>query len=137
MHQFMVESLINQVCSRLSFCFKVLSVDKALSIQAHPDKELARTLHKLHPDVYKDGNHKPEMALAVTEFEALCGFVTLKVLYALEFFVCFFTAFFEPFLFEAKNIFGEIFLIFYLQEQVLVFVERNLCFLFLIYSPRN
>lgn len=52
---------------------------KALSIQAHPDKELARTLHKLLPDVYKDGNHKPEMALAMTDFEALCGFITLKV----------------------------------------------------------
>ena len=25
--------------------------------------------------VYKDGNHKPEMALALTPFEALCGFV--------------------------------------------------------------
>lgn len=59
---------------------------KALSIQAHPDKELARTLHKLLPDVYKDGNHKPEMALAITHFEALCGFITLKVLnYSLEF----------------------------------------------------
>lgn len=68
-------------------CIKVLSVAKALSIQAHPDKELAKTLHKLHPDVYKDGNHKPEMAIAVTEFEALCGFVTLKVLYAVEFLI--------------------------------------------------
>ncbi|XP_054786885.1 mannose-6-phosphate isomerase 1-like [Prosopis cineraria] len=64
----------------LPFLFKVLSVAKALSIQAHPDKELARTLHKLHPDVYKDGNHKPEMALAITEFEALCGFVSLEEL---------------------------------------------------------
>ena len=69
---------------------KVLSVEKALSIQAHPDKELARTLHKLQPDVYKDGNHKPEMALAVTEFEALCGFVTVKVLpYARRGILCF------------------------------------------------
>ena len=25
-------------------------------------------------------NHKPEMALAITSFEALCGFITLKVL---------------------------------------------------------
>ncbi len=25
--------------------------------------------------MYKDANHKPEMALAVTDFEALCGFV--------------------------------------------------------------
>ncbi|KAG4926150.1 hypothetical protein GYH30_051504 [Glycine max] len=66
--------------SDLPFLFKVLSVGKALSIQAHPDKELARTLHKLHPDLYKDGNHKPEMALALTNFEALCGFITLKEL---------------------------------------------------------
>jgi len=26
------------------------------------------------PDIYKDDNHKPEMAIAVTDFEALCGF---------------------------------------------------------------
>ncbi len=25
--------------------------------------------------VYKDANHKPEMAIAITDFEALCGFV--------------------------------------------------------------
>lgn len=65
------------------FCFgcgfKVLSVEKALSIQAHPDKELARTLHKSQPSLYSDENHKPEMALALTEFEALCGFISLKV----------------------------------------------------------
>lgn len=54
---------------------------KALSIQAHPDKELAKTLHKLLPNVYKDDNHKPEMALAITEFEALCSFISLQVSY--------------------------------------------------------
>lgn len=52
---------------------------KALSIQAHPDKELAKKLHKRHPNLYKDDNHKPEMALAITQFEALCGFITLEV----------------------------------------------------------
>ncbi|XP_042493111.1 mannose-6-phosphate isomerase 1-like isoform X2 [Macadamia integrifolia] len=62
----------------LPFLFKVLSVAKALSIQAHPDKEQARTLHKLQPTLYKDSNHKPEMVLALTEFEALCGFVSLE-----------------------------------------------------------
>ena len=25
--------------------------------------------------MYKDANHKPEMAIAITDFEALCGFV--------------------------------------------------------------
>ncbi|KAK4284234.1 hypothetical protein QN277_001093 [Acacia crassicarpa] len=74
------EKVLEKWGSDLPFLFKVLSVAKALSIQAHPDKELARTLHKLHPHLYKDGNHKPEMALAITEFEALCGFVPLEEL---------------------------------------------------------
>lgn len=52
---------------------------KALSIQAHPDKELAKALNKMHPEIYKDPNHKPEMAVAITEFKALCGFISTKV----------------------------------------------------------
>ncbi|MBA0715552.1 hypothetical protein Golax_014442, partial [Gossypium laxum] len=68
--------------SDLPFLFKVLSVGKALSIQAHPDKELAKELHKMKPNLYKDANHKPEMALAITEFRALCGFITLQELKA-------------------------------------------------------
>ncbi len=53
---------------------KVLSVKQALSIQAHPDKVLAEELHRKFPDIYKDPNHKPEMTLALTPFEVLCGF---------------------------------------------------------------
>ncbi|KAJ9561932.1 hypothetical protein OSB04_007092 [Centaurea solstitialis] len=64
----------------LPFMFKVLSVAQALSIQAHPDKELAGLLHTLKSNVYKDANHKPEMVLALTEFEALCGFVSFEEL---------------------------------------------------------
>jgi len=37
----------------LPFLFKVLAINKALSIQAHPDKELARRLHSDRPDIYK------------------------------------------------------------------------------------
>lgn len=59
----------------LPFLFKVLSVAKALSIQAHPDKKLAKQLHQRQPHIYRDANHKPEMALAISPFEALCGFV--------------------------------------------------------------
>ncbi|XP_073311214.1 mannose-6-phosphate isomerase 1-like [Primulina huaijiensis] len=66
--------------ANLPFLFKVLSVAKVLSIQAHPDKNLAEVLHKQQPGVYKDDNHKPEMALALTEFEALCGFISLEEL---------------------------------------------------------
>ncbi|XP_011142723.1 mannose-6-phosphate isomerase isoform X1 [Harpegnathos saltator] len=58
----------------LSFLFKVLSINKALSIQVHPDKEKAEVLHNLFPNVYKDPNHKPELAIALTPFKALCGF---------------------------------------------------------------
>ena len=31
-------------------------------------------LHKRDPSQYGDDNHKPEMAIALTTFEALCGF---------------------------------------------------------------
>ena len=35
--------------------------------------------------MYKDNNHKPEMAIALTDFEALCGFVEhAELLHALE-----------------------------------------------------
>lgn len=61
---------------------QVLSVETALSIQSHPDKRLAERLHAQRPEVYKDPNHKPEMALSLTDFEALCGFVTHEELCA-------------------------------------------------------
>ncbi|KAJ5082427.1 hypothetical protein N7532_011470 [Penicillium argentinense] len=60
--------------SRLPFLFKVLSIRKALSIQAHPNKKLAEQLHARDPRNYPDDNHKPEMTIAVTPFEGLCGF---------------------------------------------------------------
>ena len=40
--------------------------------QAHPNKSHAKELHAARPDVYKDPNHKPEMACAITDFEAMC-----------------------------------------------------------------
>ncbi|KAK2633705.1 hypothetical protein Ddye_032576 [Dipteronia dyeriana] len=58
----------------------VLSIEKEMSIQVHPDKEFARALYKSQLSLYKDANHKPEMALALTEFEALCGFFSLQEL---------------------------------------------------------
>ncbi|PHH69180.1 hypothetical protein CDD80_6961 [Ophiocordyceps camponoti-rufipedis] len=59
---------------RLPFLLKILSIDKALSIQAHPNKKLAEQLHARDPRNYPDDNHKPEMAIAITPFEGLCGF---------------------------------------------------------------
>ena len=59
----------------LPFLFKVLSINQALSIQAHPNKQLAAQLHARDPKNYPDANHKPEMLVAISdEFEAMCGF---------------------------------------------------------------
>ncbi|QKX62256.1 uncharacterized protein TRUGW13939_09415 [Talaromyces rugulosus] len=60
--------------NKLPFLFKVLSIQKALSIQAHPNKKLAEQLHARDPRNYPDDNHKPEMTIAITPFEGLCGF---------------------------------------------------------------
>lgn len=68
---------------QLPFLMKVLSIQKALSIQAHPDRVLAAKLHTERPDVYKDANHKPEIAIALTDFEALCGFRPVRELAAI------------------------------------------------------
>lgn len=62
----------------LPFLFKVLSVGKALSVQAHPNKKLAEQLHKKDPKNYPDDNHKPEMTIAITPFDGLCGFRPLE-----------------------------------------------------------
>ncbi|KAL4915930.1 mannose-6-phosphate isomerase [Aspergillus aurantiobrunneus] len=64
----------NRYGGKLPFLFKVLSIRKALSIQAHPNKKLAEALHARDPQNYPDDNHKPEMTIAITPFEGLCGF---------------------------------------------------------------
>ncbi|KAK1943534.1 Mannose-6-phosphate isomerase [Phytophthora citrophthora] len=69
-----ISSLRANETGDLPYLFKVLSVRKALSIQAHPDIPLARELHANFPQIYKDANHKPEMTIALTRFEALCQF---------------------------------------------------------------
>ncbi|XP_043694831.1 mannose-6-phosphate isomerase 1-like [Telopea speciosissima] len=74
------DKVVEKWGNHLPFLFKVLSVAKASSIQAHPDKELSRALNKSKPELYRDDRHKPEMALALTEFEALCGFVSVEEL---------------------------------------------------------
>lgn len=35
-------------------------------------------MHTLYSNIYKDSNHKPELAIALTHFEALCGFRPIK-----------------------------------------------------------
>jgi len=60
--------------SELPFLLKVLSCEQALSIQAHPDRGLARSLHARDPKNYPDSQPKPELAIALTPFDALTYF---------------------------------------------------------------
>jgi len=66
--------------SKIPYLPKVLSIAKALPLQLHPNKDLAAKLHEKKPDQFTDPNHKPEIALALTEFEAFCGFKPLQVI---------------------------------------------------------
>ena len=60
---------------QLPFLLKVLSCRKALPLQAHPDKELAKQLfNDKSKEDYVDDNHKPEIAVSVESFEGFVGF---------------------------------------------------------------
>lgn len=70
----------------LSFLLKILAAYSPLSIQAHPnlaqavagferENQAGIALTAPHRN-YKDASHKPEMIVALSEFEALCGFQT-------------------------------------------------------------
>lgn len=68
----------------LPFLLKILSAAAPLSLQVHPSKKQAETGYAAENAAgvaldaptrnYKDANHKPELLLAMTPFEALCGF---------------------------------------------------------------
>jgi mannose-6-phosphate isomerase len=66
--------------ARLPYLVKVLAAEAPLSLQAHPDAEYARRAFAAQeadpaaPRNYTDAYHKPEMLVALTPFEALCGF---------------------------------------------------------------
>lgn len=74
--------------SRLPFLFKALSAASPLSIQVHPGKRTAQEGFEREEDLgiprdsplrtYRDANHKPELALALSPFKALCGFRALE-----------------------------------------------------------
>lgn len=69
---------------RLPYLLKILAVERPLSIQAHPTQaqaargfaaENAAGIPLDAPNrSYRDRSHKPEMVVALTEFEALLGF---------------------------------------------------------------
>lgn len=57
---------------RLPFLLKVLAVDAPLSLQVHPDRERAVVGFAEHG--YRDDRPKPEVLVALTEFETMSGF---------------------------------------------------------------
>lgn len=48
------------------------------TLTTYQDKSLAEQLHRDNPAEFPDPNHKPEMALALSEFEAFVGFKPLE-----------------------------------------------------------
>src|SRR5262249_12845984 len=60
--------------TRLPFLLKVLAAAQPLSLQAHPTLEQARAAFAAGHPSYTDAWHKPEMLVALTDFDALCGF---------------------------------------------------------------
>lgn len=78
------QNLSDAIGSKLSFLVKFLAADSPLSIQVHPNalqakagfaRENAAGISLTAPERnYKDDSHKPEILIAQTEFEALCGF---------------------------------------------------------------
>lgn len=69
--------------SKIPYLPKVLSISKALPLQLHPNKELSAKLHREDPSNFTDPNHKPEIALALSKFEAFCGFKPLSEIQSL------------------------------------------------------
>lgn len=68
------EGTLADLVPELGFLVKLLAAKKPLSIQAHPTRARAQEQFQAGHKSYSDANHKPEVIIAITEFEALCGF---------------------------------------------------------------
>ncbi len=72
--------VVEEFGTRLPYLMKILAAEAPLSLQAHPDAGYARRAFAAQeadpaaPRNYTDAYHKPEMLVALTPFEALCGF---------------------------------------------------------------
>lgn len=82
--EFLGSSSLAQFGPRLPYLMKLLAAEEPLSVQAHPDSEQAVTGHAAEDAAgilkgtaqrsYVDPFHKPELLVALRDFEALCGF---------------------------------------------------------------
>lgn len=80
-------TLTQKIGRQLPFLMKILAADSPLSIQAHPNEAQAKEGFErenalgISPNSnsrnYKDDRHKPELIVALTDFEALAGFKPL------------------------------------------------------------
>jgi mannose-6-phosphate isomerase len=75
---------LEEISGELPFLFKVLAIEKPLSIQAHPNKEQAEEGFRKEEEIglaieapsrnYRDSNHKPEILCAITPVTLMAGF---------------------------------------------------------------
>ncbi|TQS33753.1 hypothetical protein Golomagni_05891, partial [Golovinomyces magnicellulatus] len=75
--------VLQKLDGQLPFLPKILSINKALPLQIHPDKQLAARLHQEQPDKFTDPNHKPEIAVALSKFEVFAGWKSVNTMSAL------------------------------------------------------
>lgn len=68
------ETVLARFGQRLPYLLKILAADAPLSIQVHPDAEQARDGFERKSSSYTDPYPKPELLVALTPFDALCGF---------------------------------------------------------------
>jgi len=76
--------------AKLPYLFKILDVNKMLSIQSHPNKKQAKIGFKYEEEkgipidakhrVFKDDNHKPELMVALSDFWLLHGFQSIPAI---------------------------------------------------------
>ncbi|KAF5863639.1 hypothetical protein ETB97_009572 [Aspergillus alliaceus] len=74
------QQVLDKYGPEIPFLPKILSFSKALPLQLHPNKSLAEQLHKENPSQFADANHKPEIAVALSNFELFVGFKPLPEL---------------------------------------------------------
>ena len=78
------EDVVRRFGPHLPFLLKLIAPERALSLQVHPSLEQAVEGFRLENEAglalddparsYKDDNHKPEMVLALSRYEAVAGF---------------------------------------------------------------
>jgi len=83
---------LSEISGELPFLFKLLGVEKPLSVQAHPNKEQAEKGFQRENKAgvalasprrnYKDANHKPEVLCALSDFTLMAGFRKTEEIYA-------------------------------------------------------